>query len=263
MHATAEWNGIQPKRSQFHDGFLWAWKDFDFDNFALGFCGVLSTRTIGPFVACDWVVAAAAVAGEATISTSASSFVVAGSDAFGPSLRRFLKTFDMLTSRCRTLRGLDSVRRSPAAASCSRETERERERDCDRAASRLCLVLSLLVGFACESKSIGGSGCPWTSSSSSASDSESDEDVHCGIRNSFLRKSLYCSGSFSENLKKRGGRFESSYNITACASPSLTRAAPRHRKMFASNRAGAWSRRCLRPPNPRRAVPSAKARAGP
>jgi hypothetical protein len=44
-------------------------------------------------------------------------------------LRRFLKTFDMLTSRCKTLRGLDSVRRIPAA-SCSSETERERERDC-------------------------------------------------------------------------------------------------------------------------------------
>lgn len=121
---------------------------------------------------------------------------------------------DMLTSRCRTLRGLDSVRRSPAAASCSRETERERERDCDREASRLCLVLQLsATAFACESKSIGGSGCRWTSSSSSASDSESDEDVHCGIRNSFLRKSLYCSGSFSENLND-GGRFESSCSYT-------------------------------------------------
>lgn len=198
MHAQR--NGMEsdqkdPTWSNIHDGFLWAWKDFDFfDNFALGFCGVLSTRTIGPFVACDCVVAVAAVP---TISASASNFVVAGGGAFGPSLRRFLKTFDMLTSRCRTLRGLDSVRRSPAAASCSRETERDRERDCDRAASRLCLVL-LLAAFACESKSIGGSGSG--SSSSSASDSESDEDVHCGIRNSFLRKSLYCSGSFSENL---------------------------------------------------------------
>lgn len=165
---------------------------------------MLSTKIVGPFVACDWVVAAAAAA---TVSASA---VVAGGGAFGPSLRRFLKTFDMLTSRCRTLRGLDSVRRSPAAASCSRETERERERDCDRAASRLCLALLVVVAFACESKSVGGSGCcPWTdllfaSSSSSAPDSESDEDVHCGIRKSFLRKSLYCSGSFSENLTTGG-----------------------------------------------------------
>jgi hypothetical protein len=161
---------------------------------------VLSTSTIGPFVACDWVVVAAAAA----ISASASTFVITGGGPFGPSLRRALKTFDMLTSRCITLRGLDSVRRSPAAASCSKETERERDRDCDRAALRLCLVL--LLAFTCELKSGGGSGCPWTDlpfvsmSSSSASESESDSDVHCGIRKSFLRKNLYCSGSFSANL---------------------------------------------------------------
>ena len=177
--------------------------DLDLDNFALGFCGVLSTRTIGPFIACGWVAAAA-------VSASASTFVVAGGGALGPSLRRFLKTFDMLTSRCRTLRGLDSVRRRPAAASCSRETERERDRDCDCAALRL----ELLSAFACESKSVGGSGCPWmdllflfASASWSASESDSDSDVHCGIRKSFLRKSLYCSGSFSANLTN-GRRFK-------------------------------------------------------
>jgi len=99
-------------------------------DFAFGFCGVPSTRTIGPFGGCARVVELLPVA------VSASTF--AGGGAFGPSLRRFLKTFDMLTSRCKTLRGLDSVRRIPAA-SCSSETERERERDC--AALRLALLV--------------------------------------------------------------------------------------------------------------------------
>jgi hypothetical protein len=172
---------------------------------------VLSTSTIGPFVACDWVV----VAGAMAVISASSTFVITGGGPFGPSLRRVLKTFDMLTSRCITLRGLDSVRRSPAAASCSKETERERERDCDRAALRLCLVL--LLAFTCELKSGGGSGCPWrtdlpfVSMSSSASESESDSDVHCGIRKSFLRKSLYCSGSFSANLTTEDDLSQSSY----------------------------------------------------
>jgi hypothetical protein len=147
-----------------------------------------------------------------------------------------LKTFDMLTSRCITLRGLDSVRRSPAAASCSKETERERDRDCDRAALRLCLVLLLASTYGL--KSGGGSGCPWTdlpfvSMSSSASESESDSDVHCGIRKSFLRKSLYCSGSFSANLTED----DLSRVIHNRMSLSLTRAAPRRHRMFVSNHA--------------------------
>ena len=105
-------------------------------DFAFGFCGVPSTRTIGPFGGggggCVRVVELLADA-----AVSASTFA-GGGGAFGPSLRRFLKTFDMLTSRCKTLRGLDSVRRIPAA-SCSSETERERERDCP--ALRLALLV--------------------------------------------------------------------------------------------------------------------------
>jgi hypothetical protein len=106
---------------------------------------------------------------------------------FVPSLRRPLNTLDMLTSRWRTLRGLDSVRRSPA--SCSRETDRDRERDC-AALAFTCELLLLRSSF------VGRSGS-WTgcllllSASVSSSESESDDDVHCGIRKSFLRKSLY------------------------------------------------------------------------
>jgi len=109
-----------------------AWADFDL---ALGFCGVPSTRTVGPFT-CAWVV-------ELLAASDASSLTGAGaSSVFVPSLwRRPLNAFDMLTSRCKTLRGLDSVRRIPA--SCSREIERERERDC--AALRVELAL---FGFA-------------------------------------------------------------------------------------------------------------------
>ena len=144
-------NGETNQRRHVHDGgFLCTWvADFDF---ALGFCGVPSTRTIGPF-GCARVVELLAVA--VAVAVSASAF--AGGGTVGPSLRRFLKTFDMLTSRCRTLRGLDSVRRIPAA-SCSSETERERERDC--AALRLVPVWAFAFVYG-GLKSIGGSG-PWT-----------------------------------------------------------------------------------------------------
>ena len=164
----------------------------------LGFCGVPSTSTIGPLT-CVCVVELLA-----TTTTSVSTFTRGG--ALGPSLRRPLNTLDMLTSRCKTLRGLDSVRRIPAA-SCSRETERERERDCDRDCDRAVALLRVEPPpFACElMKSAGGSGS-WSStdlvsasasvSASPSSESDDDDDVHCGIRNSFLRKSLYCSGNF-------------------------------------------------------------------
>ena len=135
-----------------------------------------STRIIGPFM----------LVVELQATASVSTFI--GGGTFDPSFRRPLNTLDMLTSRWSTLRGLDSVRRSPA--SCSRETERERERDCD------CTVLLLLgSGF------VGRSAVPWTCSSLlSASESEPESDVHCGMRKSFLRKSLYWSGRFWANL---------------------------------------------------------------
>ena len=143
---------------------------------AFGFCGVPSTRIIGPFM----------LAVELQAAASVSTFI--GGGTFDPSFRRPLNTLDMLTSRWSTLRGLDSVRRSPA--SCSRETERERERDCD------CTAL-LLFGSGFIRRSAG----PWTRSSLLVtSESESESDVHCGIRKSFLRKSLYWSGRIWANL---------------------------------------------------------------
>jgi hypothetical protein len=99
-----------------HAGFRQASADFDL---TLGFCGVPSTRTIGP-LAWAWVIIVE------TLVTSASTLTGGGATT-GPSLRRALNTLDMLTSRCKALRGFESVRRIPA--SCSREIERERERD--------------------------------------------------------------------------------------------------------------------------------------
>jgi hypothetical protein len=115
--------------------------------------------------------------------------------AFDPLRRGPLNTLDMLTSRWSTLRVLGSARRM--SASCSREAERDRERDSTK------LRVGLWFGTR-GSWSGGDSGrtsvcgsCP------SESPSSSDDDVHWGIRNSFLRRSLYCSGSFRENLKKK------------------------------------------------------------
>ena len=149
--------------------------------FALGFCGVPSTKTIGLF-ACVWVAAVAA----AIVVVVDSASTLAGGAAFrrGP-----LNTLDMLTSRCSTLRVLGSARRM--SASCSREAERERERD-----STKLRVVDLRLGT-CESGNGGGElGRTVGTSCPSESPSSSDEDVHCGIRKSFLRRSLYCSGSF-------------------------------------------------------------------
>jgi hypothetical protein len=100
-----------------HAGFRHASADFDL---TLGFCGVPSTNTIGPLATWAWVVVELLL-----LVTSVASTLTGG--ATGPSLRRALNTLDMLTSRCRTLRGFESVRRIPA--SCSREIESERERD--------------------------------------------------------------------------------------------------------------------------------------
>lgn len=163
-----------PSSNHAAGGFLCAWVGFDF---AFDFCGVPSTRTIGHF-ACAWVLLVV----ELLAGASASTFT---GGTIAPSLRRPLNTLDMLTSRWKTLRGLDSARRSPA--SCSSETDRERERDCAE-----------LLAFTCElllrSSFVGRSGS-WAGLllllSTSVSVSESDDDVHCGIRKSFLRKSLY------------------------------------------------------------------------
>ena len=154
--------------------YLCAWVDFDF---AFGFCGVPSTRTTGPFT-CAWVVV---VVEQLLADASASAFT---GGTLAPSPRRPLNTLDMLTSRWKTRRGLDSVRRNPA--SCSRETDSERERDCTAS----------LVAFACELllKSFVGRSGSWAgllSFSTSVSESEPSDDVHCGIRKSFLRKCLY------------------------------------------------------------------------
>ena len=67
----------------------------DFDSFAFGFCGVPSTRTIGPFVGigCAWVV----VMVVELLATASDSTFTGGT--FGPSFRRPLNTLDMLTSR--------------------------------------------------------------------------------------------------------------------------------------------------------------------
>ena len=160
--------------------------------FALGFCGVPSTKTIGLF-ACVWVAAVAA----AIVVVVDSASTLAGGAAFrrGP-----LNTLDMLTSRCSTLRVLGSARRM--SASCSREAERERERD-----STKLRVVDLRLGRTWESGNGGGElGRMVDTSCPSESPSSSDEDVHCGIRKSFLRKSLYCSGSFWANLNQKKKR---------------------------------------------------------
>ena len=69
-------------------GYLCACADLDF---AFGFCGVPSTRTIGPFIGCVCVVIELLLA-----AASASTFA---GGTFGPSFRRPLNALDMLTSR--------------------------------------------------------------------------------------------------------------------------------------------------------------------
>ncbi|KAI9464066.1 hypothetical protein BJY52DRAFT_884098 [Lactarius psammicola] len=145
--------------------------------FALGFCGVPSTKTIGLF-ACVWVVVELFSAAAIVVVGSASTLT---GGAFDPLRRRPLNTLDMLTSRCSTLRVLGSARRM--SASCSKEAERERERDGTK------LRVDLWFGACDSGRTVCGS-CP------SESPSSSSDDVHWGIRKSFLRRSLYCSGSF-------------------------------------------------------------------